>query len=236
MSAQENPFLLNFMNMQHLSSLLILLTAYCISHHKVTASPILSSDVVESGSQDNATSYYEGYPQRGELENYSLYLLGHLQGSRALSSLNLALWNQHFHSKEEACNAVSHYLQQRRSEKLHSGREPSRGCEATYKCDYDKYRFPSTLINVDCDSTASYCHTTQDNWPVRGSCLGDQYYLTTLKFMPDRAPLSPQEAGVSDIEISGDGDLGIHTETSAITGRWIFQTSLRNKSCLCLAK
>ena len=212
------------MNMQQL---LILLTLLYVSH----ASPLLPSDVVKSGPDNNSsTSYYEGYPQRSELEKLSLYLLGHLQGSRALSTINLAFWNQHFDSEEEACQAVDQYLQPRRDEA-----DKSSDCEATYKCDFNKYRFPATIIDVDCESALGYCRTTQNNWPVRGSCTGDQYDLTTLQFIRNHAPLAPismrEVTSTDESETSGDGD---QARPEDIPGRWVFQSSVRNKNCLCL--
>ena len=222
----ENPFLLNFMNM-HLPSLLIFFfvqTSY-ISHHKTTASPLLFPRAENGSSPD----YYEGYPQREVLENKSLYLLGHLQGSRALSTTNLALWDGHYSDEEEACEAVKEFLEQQ-SKRESSNKETHRGCAATYTCDYNRYRFPSTIININCDSTRSFCETTQDNWPVRGSCLGDQYYLTTLQFVPD--PASPSVQDSTRVDDDGSGS----QSDQDITGSWIFQTSLRNKGCLCLSK
>ena len=220
--------------MQHLPSLLILLivqTPY-LSHYKATASPL--SIAVESDN-DNATSYYEGYPEREELEKYSLYLLGHLQGSRALSTVNLALWNQHFRDEEQACAAVQQFLGVKQRTESH--RDSSRGCQATYQCDYDPYRFPSTIINIACDaSSRGYCQTTQDSWQVRGTCLGDQYYLTTLKFVRDPTPQPSEVEGASEVEsVSGDGDRGMELRPEDMTGRWTFRTSLMNKACLCLS-
>lgn len=214
------------MNM-HLPSLLIFFfvqTSY-ISHHKTTASPLLFPRTAA----ENGTSpgYYDGYPQRQVLENKSLYLLGHLQGSRALSTTNLALWDRHFSSEEEAREAVEEFLEQQ-SRGGSSSKETHRGCAATYSCDYDKYRFPSTIINIHCDSTRSFCETTQDNWPVRGSCLGDQYYLTALQFVPDPTPPS--------VQVDDDGSGAAQWTDQDITGSWIFQTSIRNKGCLCLSK
>lgn len=206
-----------------------------MSHNTVIASPLLSPRSSET-ENNSSTSYYDGYPQRTELENYSLYLLGHLRGSRALSTTNLALWNRHFDGREEACEAVDAYVKQMTST------DSNGGCRASYRCDYEQFRFPATIIVVDCDSTIGYCQTTQKNWPVRGSCLGDQYYLTTLKFLPDTVQIAPAETGndgtveTSNHEGSGEPSLTTDSNVEDIKGRWAFQTTLQNKGCLCLSK
>lgn len=233
------------MNMQYLSLLIFVFaqTSY-INHYKTAASPILypRSTVADQQRNGNASSrnYYDGYPQKEELKKNLPYLLNNLRGSHALSAINLALWNTHYEDEEKACEAVDVYLKERSRDESSSNRI----CEASYRCDFDKYRFPSTIIAVDCDD--GYCETTEeDDWQVRGSCLGDQYYLYTMKFFPDPLPppvvveqVSAEVETVSD-GASGEGGLGIgrdEDESKEIKGKWAIQSSIRKKGCLCLAK
>lgn len=227
------------MNMQHLRRLLIILivqTSYI--SQRAAASPIVNPRSVVEFLSENGTSYYEGYPQKQKLERYAPYLLGHLQGSRALSSINLALWKEHHGSEQAACAAVDDYLRQQR--KL--GEVGGNGCRATYHCNFNKDRFPSTLIDVDCHSTRSYCVRRQNNQQVRGYCSADHYYLTTLKFLRDPPQVSvqdptqasSQESPTGAQERDGSGlKTGLEPEEEEIKGSWWFQTSLSNKGCLC---
>ncbi len=197
------------------------------------ATPVLYPVAAEV---DQGRSYLDGYPQSQELEPYAQDLIRYLQHSHALSSINLALWNRHYDNEEHACNAVDAFLKQRDPEAQKLRSEIGKGCEETYRCDYDKHRFPSTLIAVECGSNGHRtCQTTQDNWPVRGACLGDQYYLYTVKFLPDTPISVHQEEQVSNINAeSGDGESNQNNEEH-IQGRWTFQTSLTNRGCLCIS-
>ena len=220
------------MNMQHLRRLVIILIVQIsyISQRRAAASPVVNPRSVVDFISENATSYYEGYPQKQKLARYVPYLLGHLQGSRALSSINLALWKEHHDSEQEACAAVNSYLTQQRT----LGDVGENGCRATYHCNFNKDRFPSTLIDVDCYSTRSYCVKTQNNQQVRGYCSANQYYLTTLKFVRDPTQASPQESPTGAQERDGSGlKTDLEPEEEEIRGSWWFQTSLSNKGCLC---
>lgn len=192
-----------------------------------TASPLFRS----SETDNNATSYiYDGYPQRQELETYSQYLLVHLKATGALSTVNLALWNRKFDNEQEASQAAEEYL-------VHKSSEVARGCQADYRYNYNKYRFPSTIITVECNRTRNYCDATEEAWPTSGSCLGDKYYLTTLLFQPDIVPLSSsvheQHTGAQIVEeASGEFEPAFED----LAGKWEFHTALVNRGCLCLAK
>lgn len=213
------------MNM-HLSSLLLCVIVSA-THKTSTASPLYRPDDTDS----NSTNYYDGYPEKQQLETYSRFLLGHFKVTGALSTANLALWNRKFDNENEASQAAAEYL-------LHKGGEITRGCLASYRYDYNKYRFPSTIIVVDCNSTRNYCDATQEDWPTSGSCLGHTFYLTTLIFQPDPSPLfgsvdQEQHTGVQ-MEDGASGEFGQKFED--LTGKWSFETKLENKGCLCLAK
>lgn len=195
-----------------------------ISSHKTTALPAFFPE------DDQGRNYsLDGYPQQQALENYAYYLLITLQHSSALSSINLALWNQNFANQEQACSAVDTFLRERAEEDFPV--ETGRGCRETYRCDYDRYRFPSTLIAVECGSVdGSFCRKTE-NRPTRGVCLGDQYGLHTLKFIPDNPEpaAAAHQVIVSNDGASGNGESNHHEE-----GRWGFQRTATNKGCLCV--
>ena len=218
------------MNMQKFSSLLLVLH---IINNGMTAPPALFP--VEEN-QPPSKSYLDGYPQRQQLEQYVPYLLSYLRRSGDLSTINLALWNHSFDNKQQACEAVSAYL-----EKRHLGGaqdSSSKHCNETYVCDYDEYRFPATLIAVQCGGGGGggdgdgYCSTTRGNWPVLGTCLGDQYYLNTMQFIPDTPPALPVIQQVNHVASSGDGESN-QNSAEPVQGRWAFQTTFTNKACLC---
>ena len=207
------------MNMQKFPSLLILML-YAISYHKMTALPALYPV-----GEDQDKSYLDGYPQKQALENYAHYLLIILQRSDALSNINLALWNKHFDNEDQACSAVDEFIRKRAEDfRVQTGR----GCKETYRCDYDSYRFPSTLIAVDCASNdGSYCSKTEDR-PARGACIGDQYGLHTLRFIPD-SPIPVEQRQVNSFNAaSGVG------ESNHEQGRWAFQRTTTVKGCICV--
>lgn len=224
------------MHLQNLLTCFIVLASYKISQHRTAGSPLLhpqSSQVdTELEGTSNSTSYYDGYPQRVQLERHSQYLLGYLRESRALSTINLAMWDKHFDNEQEAREAVDKYLE-------HKSREVSKGCSASYRLDYNKYRFPATIIVVECNKTRNYCDATQESWSTRGSCVGEQYYLTTLIFRPDTpAPFLQQHTGAQIIGEEGSGELEHNTGDSIdhLTGHWGFHTTIMSRRCLCLAK
>ena len=202
---------------------------YIVSYYGMNAIPALNPED-ELQNNPSSRSYLDGYPQEQDLEHYVQYLLSYLEHSQALSTINLALWNQHYDNREQACGAVDAFVKQRNLSAEDISSETDRNCKETYRCDYDRYRFPSTIITVECGSAV--CYTMEDNWPARGACLGDQYYLTTLKFIPD-TPTSVQPEQVNKDDVSGDGESNQINEED-IEGRWAFQSSLANRGCLCI--
>ena len=212
--------------MQYLWTLLL----HCIvwASYKTTATPLaIAADAEEPSTQPTPT-YYDGYPQRDQLELYSLYLLSRLRANRDITSINMALWNQTFRNEQEAKKGVEDYLLE---QQLTWSQEVTVGCQANYKYDYNKYRFPSTLIAVDCNSTKLYCVTAHGE--PGGDCLGDKFFLTTLLFEPDQtAPAVPEQQDTGGQvfidEASGD------SPNEDIPGRWTFRNTLVNKGCLCL--
>lgn len=168
------------------------------------------------------SSDYAGYPQQDELRRYRPFLMASLRGSRSLDTVNFALWGNQYSNKNEACDAVQRLV----TEVQKNTSNISGGCTTKYNCDYNRNRFPQTLIAIECNGI---CETTSYEFPTRGTCIGRQRYVNILTFVPDEVTTTRTE----NIEGSGSDDsLSINDEQ----GEWIFQTISINQSCVCLAK
>ena len=164
---------------------------------------VVSLDSQQMKTTNSSFNYYDGYPQQDELKEYLPYLLFHLRGSNALSTINLALWDWHFESREEACAAVDEYIKKLKNQSSDEQKERRRTCQLIYGCNYDSDRFPSTIITVDCGY--SYCETTDYNYPARGTCLEVQHFISTLRFVPDPTEeVEEKEAKTESGEASGE--------------------------------
>ncbi len=236
------------MNM-HLSSFSRLLFLHLISYHYIAGAPSLlspstspsaggaggndaeapryssranSTEGEEASSTDN--DFYRGYPQQEEMKDKLPYLLAHLEATDSLSLVNLALWKTRYSSQEEACSAVDKYTR-----KL----EQAGSCRPSYSCDYDKDRFPSTLIAMKCGE--SYCGTTNYGYPVRGSCLGKQSFIMTLKFEEEQEEEEESQEGSSGDEDDG-GEMHHDANDLERKGTWIHERLNFSSRCSCRAK
>ncbi len=102
----------------------------------------------------------------------------------------LKYWNSKFSNRQEACAQVERDMANVTIEN---------SCQSGYTCDYDAARFPSTLLQPNCSSTASEVSCIPPNYanPTRGTCLKKEQYLTVVKFhaKQNRPPSSVHTVG-----------------------------------------
>ena len=203
-------------------------------HHCTRAAPAAtnlrsmgktSSVVVQN--QDSSRNYYDDDSKLEDMERLQSYITPNLRymSSEEFSTgsglaLALALWDQNFENGEEACAAANSTI----------AREGSKGefCQPNYRCDYNKGRWPSTLIHVNCSYSA--CRATPYKSPPMESCWGPQQVIPIVIFQ--------QETQVSldtMTELEERVDERTHTKME-IKGRWVIRNFPLTTHCFCSAK
>lgn len=187
-----------------------------------------SFGVVKSPTKDTIGSS-RNYPEMDKvLKNKvkrSLELVSQRYPSLAVAAL--ALMYQKFENQEEACAAVDSLTANITRDRDETQRE---SCQSEYVCDYNKGRWPSTLINVNCSYMYSPCRATPYNSPPRETCLRSQKRIKVASFQED----TQQESSL-DTELEGSATGSTHKNTE-IKGRWVRDYLMITTQCFCSAK
>lgn len=180
-----------------------------------------SSAVVQT--QDDRKSYYSDYPNLDNMKRLQSYITAtfrDVSSGPADLALAVALWDQNFDNREEACAAVESTVANNVGEQ-----SESESCQPTYRCDYDKGRWPSTLIDVNC----SYhpCRATSYNSPARDTCWGPQQTIPIVKFQ--------QETQQASLDAMAESSESEDTKIE-MSGKWAIETFPLTTVCFCSAK
>ena len=192
---------------------ILLLTSNLLNECKAGPASVVKLDEgfkLDEGLEAVDATINQSYP---EMENRLMKrLVRGLLPSANRWPIPLHFWNHSFENREEACAAVDAFM----------ATTEDNGCQSSYECDYDKGRWPSTLISLQC-SRNTLCRATPYTSYPRESCSKREYYLTVAQFQEDKSVSSLQQP-----ELPGERQTG-----NELKGQWKRKRIIKTVKCFC---